>query len=126
MEIQGARVLCVEDDPDMMFLVGMVLEAPEWDLLEAADGETALELIESSPPDIALLDYMLPGIDGIELAERLRARFPECPIALFSAHPMVAVKAVAHRDIDTFVPKSNVMTVDRSLRELLERRRVRA
>lgn len=116
------KVLCVEDDPDMMFLVGMVLEAPEWHVTEAGDGETALGIIERDPPDIALVDYMLPGIDGIEVAERLRKRHPECPIVMFSAHPMVAAKAVAHPDIDAFVPKGNVMTVDQALRELLAAR----
>ena len=115
------RVLCVEDDPDMMFLVRMILGEPEWALSEAADAPEGLDVAKAEPPDIALLDYMLPGMDGIKLAEALRTMFPAMPIVLFSAHPMIAAEADTNPAIDAFVSKGDVMKVDQALRDLLAR-----
>ena len=59
---------------------------PDWELVEATGADEALGAIESSSVDIALIDFNMPGLDGLELAARIRERAPDMPIALVSAN----------------------------------------
>ena len=68
------RVLVVDDEPNILQLVGAYLLAEGYDVLTAADGETALEVAERIQPDLVVLDVMLPGIDGVEVLRRLRTK----------------------------------------------------
>jgi PAS domain S-box-containing protein len=66
-------ILVVEDNPITRKLFKVALEIEGYRVLEAPDGRTALELVESHQPALAILDLLLPDIDGIELCRRLRA-----------------------------------------------------
>ena len=66
------RVLIVDDDPLIRDVVRAVLEDGSYELDEAADGEEALRVATSHPPDVVLLDVMMPGIDGFEVAKRFK------------------------------------------------------
>jgi CheY-like chemotaxis protein len=67
-------VLIVDDDPSIRKLVATTLEdVAGFELVEAADGDEALELAGQQPPAIVLLDIDMPGIDGLEACRRLRA-----------------------------------------------------
>ena len=79
-----ARVLVVEDDPTVREVVVAYLRAHDHEVVEAADGETALELESHAPHDLVVLDLMLPGIDGIEVCRRLRAA-GEVPVIMLTA-----------------------------------------
>ena len=68
------RVLIVEDEPAVRRLLAYNLEAAGFEVAEARDGEEALHQIEELPPDLVILDWMLPGLSGIELCRRLRRR----------------------------------------------------
>jgi DNA-binding response OmpR family regulator len=65
-------VLLVEDERDLARVVARELEAAGFDVRQAYDGEAALTSLGSEPPDIVVLDWMLPGIDGLEVLRRLR------------------------------------------------------
>jgi DNA-binding response OmpR family regulator len=67
-----ARVLVVDDEPDVLLLCRLNLEQRGHEVLEAPNGDTALELARSGSPDLVVLDLMLPGIDGYEVLEALR------------------------------------------------------
>ncbi len=69
-----ARVLIVEDEPAVRRLLAYNLEAAGFEVAAARDGEEALLQIEELPPDLLILDWMLPGLSGIELCRRLRRR----------------------------------------------------
>jgi len=69
---KGIKILIVEDDENLRFLVVHRLKAEGYDLLEAGDGETAKHLILAEKPDIVLLDWMLPGMQGAEVCEEVR------------------------------------------------------
>ena len=60
------RVLVVDDDPTVREVVVSYLKADQYDVREAADGETALAMIGGDRPDLVVLDLMLPGVDGLE------------------------------------------------------------
>jgi DNA-binding response OmpR family regulator len=65
------KVLVVDDEAPIRLLCRVNLEAERMDVLEAADGETGLETARAEKPDIVLLDVMMPGMDGWQVAERL-------------------------------------------------------
>jgi DNA-binding response OmpR family regulator len=67
------KVLVVDDEPHIRTVLRGYLEADGFEVVDAADGETAVDLVRRDPPDLVLLDVMLPGIDGLEVLRRLRA-----------------------------------------------------
>ncbi|MDH4118114.1 MAG: response regulator [Acidimicrobiia bacterium] len=80
-------ILIAEDDPDIRDLVVFRLERAGWQVLEAGDGEQALEIIRSKKPDLVIVDWMMPVMSGIELISELRED-PETgslPILMLSA-----------------------------------------
>jgi CheY-like chemotaxis protein len=81
----GARVLLVDDDEAVRSVVRGGLEARGFHVLDANCGEAALSLAAEAP-DIAVIDYAMPGMDGAQTAERLRRLLPELPIILASGH----------------------------------------
>ncbi|WP_067438969.1 response regulator transcription factor [Nocardioides jensenii] len=79
-----ANVLVVDDDVTVREVVVSYLRANNHDVVEAADGETAVEAAARRTPDLVVLDLMLPGIDGLEVARRLRLT-SEVPIVMLTA-----------------------------------------
>ena len=71
-EKRPARILIVEDHAEMLQVLKKFLTEKGYTILEAANGEQALETIESEKPDIILLDIMLPGMSGVEVTRKLR------------------------------------------------------
>jgi DNA-binding response OmpR family regulator len=80
-------VLAADDDEDILELVAFRLERSGYTVLQARDGEQALELARSENPDLAVLDVMMPKLDGFELTRRLRAEeaTSRMPIILLTA-----------------------------------------
>jgi DNA-binding response OmpR family regulator len=80
-------VLAADDEEDILGLIVFRLERSGYTVLQAHDGAEALELARSSYPDLAVLDVMMPKIDGIELTRRLREDegTREMPIILLTA-----------------------------------------
>ena len=76
-----ATVLVVDDEPTIVEIVGRYMERAGFETYTAADGYKALDAATEHRPDLVVLDVMLPGIDGIEVMERLQER-PGPPIAV--------------------------------------------
>lgn len=85
-----ARILVVEDNPMNMKVVLMTLKRYGYTLLEAVDGEQALEMATREKPDLILMDIQLPKMDGMEVTRRLRQMpdFKQTPIIALSAYAM--------------------------------------
>jgi DNA-binding response OmpR family regulator len=83
-ELRDRRVLVVEDDPTVREVASGYLRSAGLIVDEAVDGFAALAVAERTPPDLVVLDRMLPGIDGLEVARRLRSR-RIVPIILLTA-----------------------------------------
>jgi DNA-binding response OmpR family regulator len=77
-------VLVVDDEPIVREVVVRYLEREGYRTLEAGDGEQARELLERDPPNLVVLDVMLPGLDGLSLCRWIRAR-SELPVILLTA-----------------------------------------
>ena len=81
---QPGRIVVVDDDPTVADVVGRYLIRDGHSVQSARDGYEALRLIEERPPDLVVLDLMLPGIDGLEVCKRLRERWP-IPVVMLTA-----------------------------------------
>ncbi len=81
------RILIVDDHPDNLELLRARLEASGYQIESAEDGQAALDHIYASPPDLVLLDVMMPKIDGIEVVKRLKSdrTLPFIPVILQTA-----------------------------------------
>lgn len=121
-----AKILTVDDEPDVLELIRFHLARAGHEIVQAANGRQAIELIEQEHPDLILLDLMLPDIDGFGVCEILR-RNPETaslPILIVSAWGTPDAKMLGLElgalDYITkpFSPKELVRAVER----LLERR----
>lgn len=117
------RVLIVDDEASIREVLGQYLRLEGFDLLAAADGVTALELFHATPPDLVILDLMLPGVDGIEVCRRMRA-VSAAPIVMLTARSEEADKLQGFRagtdDYVTkpFSPREVVMRVQAIMRRL--------
>lgn len=80
-------VLVVDDEPTIRRLIAAVLRGAGWETITAPDAETAIEMLETRRPDVIVTDIRLPGADGIEFAQRVKAdeRFSDLPVAFISA-----------------------------------------
>lgn len=83
--MQGARVLIVDDEDRMRDLVRLYLERQGFTVEEAADGESGLEQAATGRFDLVLLDLMLPGLDGWQVCQRLRAAGQRVPVVMLTA-----------------------------------------
>ncbi len=83
----AATILVVEDEPAIQELIAYNLKQAGHHLLKADNAEQAMHLVQSALPDLVLLDWMLPGISGVEFARRLRAdrRTKQIPIIMLTA-----------------------------------------
>jgi CheY-like chemotaxis protein len=87
MKSKPQTVLVVDDDPDIVDFLHVALEGLGYRVLSALDG-CALSLARKDPPDLILLDLLMPGMDGVEVSQRLRAHptTANIPIVIMSAH----------------------------------------
>src|ERR671935_2266464 len=112
-----AHILIVEDEKQLAELVRDHLVAAGHSVVVAGDGATALRLLETRPADLVILDWMLPGLDGLEVCRRIRAR---------STTPILMLTARAEevdRVLGLEVGADDYLTKPFSMRELLARTR---
>ncbi len=81
--MRTAKILIVDDEPKIRRIVSSYMADEGYDVAEAHDGETALDLLDADP-DLVILDVGLPGIDGIEVLRQLRTR-SDIPVILLTA-----------------------------------------
>jgi diguanylate cyclase (GGDEF)-like protein len=89
-------ILVVDDDQDIAGFVEFNLKVHGYEVIRAADGEEALEVMESKRPDLAVVDWMMPRMDGVELTRRLRAEplTSALPVIMLTAKGMTVDKVV--------------------------------
>ncbi|MGE2717441.1 response regulator transcription factor [Mycolicibacterium litorale] len=83
------RVLVVDDEPVLAELVSMALRYEGWEISTAGDGATAIALARENPPDVVVLDVMLPDMSGLEVLAKLREQIPGLPLLLLTAKDSV-------------------------------------
>lgn len=83
------KVMVVDDEPDILFTVGQVLEAVGYEVIKAKDGQECFSKLDSLPekPDLVLLDIMMPEISGWDVAAKIKEKpeWKEIPIVFLTA-----------------------------------------
>jgi CheY-like chemotaxis protein len=100
-------VLIVDDSKLARIVAGKAVTAtqPTWERLEASNADEAMDLIGSHEIDVVLVDYNMPGKNGLELAQDLRSSRPSMPIAIITANVQSEVLSLARAANATFVAK---------------------
>ena len=68
------RILIADDEPNQLELLSYNLEAAGFEVLRASDGRQAMEMVEENHPDLAIIDWMMPHMSGIDVCRTLRSR----------------------------------------------------
>jgi len=103
-----ARVLVVDDDPQVLTLLRVNFEREGYDVLSASDGEQALEIAWDEMPDAVVCDVMMPGTDGLTVLRQLRAspKTKTIPFVVVSAKAQRSdIKAAIEMGADRYVTK---------------------
>src|ERR671932_33629 len=119
------RVLVIDDEAPIRLLCRVNLEAEKMEVLEAADGPTGLEMARQEHPDVVLLDVMMPGLDGWQVAERLLedAQTSSIPIIFLTARAEFSDRArgLDIGGVDYVTKPFNPVELAPLVRDLLER-----
>jgi two-component system response regulator MprA len=86
-----ARILAVDDDPEILDVLSRGLKFEGYEVETAADGEKALNRFRESAPDLVLLDIMMPGMDGLEVCREMR-KLRDTPVLMLTAKDAVSDK----------------------------------
>lgn len=92
--MSGAKVLVVDDEPQIRRALRVVLRANGYAVTEVGSGEAALDAAATEPFDLMILDLMLPDVEGVEVCRRLR-EWSRLPVIVLSAHDEEAIKVQA-------------------------------
>ena len=88
----GKRVLAVDDEPDVLMIVRTALQSEGFDVETAANGKDCLEIATENPPDLIILDVMMPGMSGFDVLKELKAE-PKT-----STVPVIMLTGLSERD----------------------------
>jgi DNA-binding NarL/FixJ family response regulator len=106
------KVLIVDDHPTIRFLLGSLVETDQFTVCgNLADGKEAIDKAPDLNPDLILLDYAMPGLNGAETASVLKRLMPTVPVILFTLHEASVNKTlVAAMRVDRVISKADGMT----------------
>ena len=109
----NVRLMLVDDHPLMLFGIASMLEGKGVEIVgTAGNGIDALKKAEELKPDVMMLDIMMPGMDGIELARRMRAEMPDVALLVLSSDSsMASLETLLNIGIDGFLSKTSDASV---------------
>jgi DNA-binding response OmpR family regulator len=95
----GKRVLLIEDEPNIIEAISFILSRDGWTVHTHEDGETAMDKVSATPPDMIILDVMLPGRSGFDILRDLRAEeaTANIPVMMLTARGQTKDRELAER-----------------------------
>ncbi|MBE9141253.1 hybrid sensor histidine kinase/response regulator [Nodosilinea sp. LEGE 07088] len=104
---ETCAILAVDDSPDNLFLIESVLDDPKYAITCVDNGQAALDIVRQTPPDLILLDVMMPGLDGYAVTQKIRSHpgLPYIPILLITAHDQSSLVQGLDAGADDFIHK---------------------
>jgi two-component system OmpR family response regulator len=117
------KVLLVDDEPD--FLKVMSLHINEWgyELITAGNGKECIDAVKDQNPDIVILDYVMPDMDGLKALSQIRKIDKKLPVIMFTANPDIkSIQGTKKLGVSAYVPKFCLYTnVPSAVREELDK-----
>lgn len=120
-------ILIVDDEPDFLELMALRISSWGYKVLKASGGRDAVAIVKKDRPDILVLDYMMPEMDGVATLKEIRKLDKKLPVIMFTAYPNT--KTIDDADklgIHAFIPKlsaySEVMQALKSAIEMLDKK----
>ena len=116
--MKAARILLVDDEVEIIRLLTRRLTRRGYEVAAATDAGQALALLEQRACDLAIIDFMMPGISGLELAAQCRLRFPALKILMLTGSPVVTeIEAAGY----AYLPKplENLQELDSVVERML-------
>jgi DNA-binding response OmpR family regulator len=119
----AVEVLLIDDDPDLSIMLRTLLKGQDFQLRAVFSGEEGIEACEESPPDVVILDLLMPGMDGWEVCERIRES-SDVPILILSAlgSPGSVARALDAGADDYLIKPVHASLLASRLRTLVRRR----
>jgi len=120
------KILIVDDEPFSMNILGQELSDRGYAIETAKDGQGALRKVESSRPDLILLDYMMPGMTGLDVLKELRKRGNHIPVVIMTAYGSIdrAVEAIKEGAYDFVTRPFEPDHINLVVQKALERERL--
>ncbi len=129
MNQQMYRVLIVDDDPEMREILSTRLESAGYRIETTASGEECLRMLrgEEERPHLLLLDYKLPGADGLSILDQIQREFPHLPVLFMTAHgsERVAVSAMRRGAYDYLIKPIDMHSLHATIETTITRHRDR-
>src|SRR5262249_32824344 len=121
------KILIVDDEPSNRNILGQELTHEGYSVVAASDGREALKKIESSRPDLIILDYMMPDLNGLEVLKELRKRENDNPVVMITAYGTMerAVEAMKEGAYDFITRPFEPDHIALVVRKALERQRLK-
>jgi len=119
----AVEVLLIDDDPDLSIMLRTLLKGQDFQLRAVFSGEEGVEACEASPPDVVILDLLMPGMDGWEVCEHIRES-SDVPILILSAlgSPGSVARALDAGADDYLIKPVHASLLASRLRTLVRRR----
>jgi DNA-binding NtrC family response regulator len=121
------KILIVDDEPSNRNILGQELTHEGYSVLAASDGREALRKVEFSPPDLIILDYMMPDLSGLEVLKELRKKENDIPVVMITAYGTMerAVEAMKEGAYDFITRPFEPDHIALVVRKALEQRRLK-
>jgi len=117
-------ILVVDDDNDVRAMIKRALQELGYPVMEASDGPSALALLEEQKLWLVILDYMMPGMDGAEVARRITSTDPDLPIVFSTGHGALrALRSAAGEDVSILEKPFALSELSALIEEKLSQRR---
>ena len=119
----AVEVLLIDDDPDLAMMLRTLLRGQDFQIRAEFTGEEGIEECKSSPPDVIILDLLMPGMDGWDVCEQIR-EFSDVPILILSAlgSPGSVARALDAGADDYLIKPVHASLLASRLRTLVRRR----
>ena len=121
MKLSQAKILVIDDEPDMLENLKLILEKGGHQAITETESQKALDLVERNQPDLVIVDLVMPVLDGIAVLEQIKARYPQMPVIMLTGYATVdsAVEAMKKGASDylskPFFPEELLLRVEKSL-----------
>jgi CheY-like chemotaxis protein len=107
--MEKGRILLIDDEKDFLEVMKQRLESWKYEVILANSGKEGVDAVKEKRADIVILDYMMPGKDGIATLNELRKADKAIPVIMFTAYPDArAINGTQELKVSAFIPKFSI------------------